>query len=187
MTAHLLKSLFLASRPALLRFLRARGATADEAEDVVQELYLKLAAQPTGAVAEPRAYLYRMADNLMLDRRRAAMRRERREERWSDEATAFSGVSLAPPTEQALIAQQELHLVSAAMAQLPERTVEIFRRFRIDGERQRAIAADVGISVSAVEKHLQRAYEVVLAVKARSDAENGPPRRLTGESETDAN
>lgn len=185
MTAHLLKSLFLASRPALLRFLRARGATADEAEDVVQELYLKLEAQPTGSVAEPRAYLYRMADNLMLDRKRAALRRERREDSWSDEASTYSNVSFAPPTEQALIAQQQLRLVSAALAQLPERTVDIFRRFRIDGERQSAIAADFGISLSAVEKHLQRAYEVVLAVKARCDADNDPPRRLTGESETD--
>ena len=185
MTAHLLKSLFMASRPALLRFLRMRGASAEEAEDLVQDLYLKLEGPPIGSVTEPRAYLYRMADNLMLDRRRAAMRRERREESWSGEALDIAGSATTPSTDDALIAQQQLRLIGTALEQLPERTVEIFRRFRIEGERQKVIAADFEISVSAVEKHLQRAYEVVLAVKARFDAENEPPRRLTGESESD--
>lgn len=185
MTAHLLKSLFMASRPALLRFLRMRGAGAEEAEDLVQDLYLKLDGQPIGSVAEPRAYLYRMADNLMLDRRRASLRRERREESWFGEASDIAGSSATPPIDDALIAQEQLRLVGAALATLPERTVEIFRRFRIEGERQKAIAADFDISVSAVEKHLQRAYEVVLAAKARCDAENEPRRRLTGESESD--
>ena len=184
MTAHLLKSLFMASRPALIRFLRMRGASAEEGEDLVQELYLKLDNQSIGPVAEPRAYLYRMADNLMLDRRRASLRRSQREEIWSDNEIGVTAASTQPPADHALIAQEQLRLVSAALATLPERTVEIFRRFRIEGERQKVIAEDFGISVSAVEKHLQRAYEVVLVVKAQLDAENEHPRRLTGESES---
>lgn len=180
MATNLLRSLFMECRPALLRFLRARGAAAEEAEDLIQDLYLKLDSQPIGAVAEPRAYLYRMADNLMLDRRRASQRRDRREEAWSD----IDGAGARPATDDALISQEQLRLVTAALATLPERTVEIFRRFRIEGERQKAIAANFDISVSAVEKHLQRAYEVVLAFKVR-DAENHGPRRHIGESESD--
>lgn len=180
MTTNLLRSLFMASRPALLRFLRARGASPEEAEDLIQDLYLKLDSQPIGDVAEPRAYLYRMADNLMLDRRRASQRRDRREEAWSD----LDGAGARPATDDALIAQEQLSLVSAALATLPERTVEIFRRFRIEGERQKDIAAGLDISVSAVEKHLQRAYEVVLAFR-QGGAENEGPRRLREESETD--
>ena len=187
MTAHLLKSLFLASRPALLRFLRARGATAEEAEDLVQDLCVKLDGQPIGSVAEPRAYLYRMADNLLLDRRRASLRRARREEQWAGSGTFFgnSPVDGSVAADDALISQEQLHFVSEALTTLPKRTVEIFRRFRIEGERQRQIAADLGISVSAVEKHLQRAYEIVLSLKARTDAGNDLRRRLEGESESD--
>ena len=167
MTAHPLKSLFMASRPALLRFLRMRGASAEEAEDLVQDLYLKLEGLTVGPIAEPRAYLYRMADNLLLDRRRAAIRRARREELWSQDGpgSQASPGDAAAAADDALIARQQLHIVEAALASLPERTVEIFRRFRIEGERQKRIAADFGISVSAVEKHLQRAYDVVLAVR----------------------
>lgn len=187
MTAHLLKSLFMVSRPALLRFLRMRGASAEEAEDLVQDLYLKLDSEAIGLVAEPRAYLYRMADNLLLDRRRATLRRARREEQWAGSGTFLgnSPVDGSAAADDVLISQEQLHFVSEALATLPERTVEIFRRFRIEGERQRQIAADLGISVSAVEKHLQRAYEVVLSLKARTDAGNDLRRRLKGESESD--
>ena len=188
MPAQSLQRLFMASRPALLRFVQLRGVSADEAEDLVQDLYLKLDGLKVGRIAEPRAYLYRMADNLLLDRRRAAIRRARREELWSQDGpgSQASPGDAAAAADDALIARQQLHIVEAALASLPERTVEIFRRFRIEGERQKRIAADFGISVSAVEKHLQRAYDVVLAVKAKTNEENDPPRRLGMESEFDA-
>jgi RNA polymerase sigma factor (sigma-70 family) len=188
MPAQSLKTLFMASRPELLRFLQLRGVSADEADDLVQDLYLKLESRTLGPIAEPRAYLFRMADNLLIDRRRAAMRRARREEQWTHRGSS-SESSLgdrAVATDDALIAQHQLRLVESALARLPERTVEIFRRFRIEGERQKRIAADLGISVSAVEKHLQRAYDVVLAVKAQANEENDPLRRLGGESVSDA-
>lgn len=180
MTAQLLKALLMASRPALLRFLQVRGASEEEAEDVLQDLYITLEHRAIGSVAEPRAYLYRMTNNLLLDRRRAAQRRTRREEEYWDADSEH------PRSDDALIARQQLAMVDAALATLPERTVEIFRRFRIEGERQKLIAEQVGISVSAVEKHLQRAYEVLLAVKRQIDAENDGPRRLCRESELDA-
>lgn len=188
MAAQSPKTLFMASRPGLLRFLQLRGVSADEAEDLLQDLYLKLDSRAFGPIAEPRAYLYRMADNLLIDRRRASIRRARREEQWSEAGSASesSHGDRAVATDDALIARQQLRLVESALARLPERTVEIFRRFRIEGERQKRIAADLGISVSAVEKHLQRAYEVVLAVKAQANEENDPSRRLGGESVSDA-
>lgn len=188
MSAQSLQELFMASRPALSRFMQVRGVPADEADDLVQELYVKLQGLKVGPITDPRAYLYRIADNLLLDRRRAAIRRNRREEQWSQDGPGLqaSRGDWAAAADDGLIARQQLQLVESALASLPERTTEIFRRFRVEGERQRHIAVDMGISVSAVEKHLQRAYEVVLAVKARADEEIGPPRRLGLESESDA-
>jgi RNA polymerase sigma-70 factor (ECF subfamily) len=112
-----------------------------------------------------------MADNLLLDRRRSAARRAVREDAWTDAYSGVSGVRADPSAEDALIERQRLEMVAAALSSLPERTVTIFRRFRIDGEPQKAIAAELGISVSAVEKHLQRAYHVVIDVKRRWDAD----------------
>ena len=108
MTAQLLKSLFMETRPALLRFMQQRGASADEAEDLIQELYLKLESFRAGPIAEPRAYLYRMANNLLLDRRRSSARRVRLEEQWSDSGSTTKSLEAdeAVAADNAIIAQQ---------------------------------------------------------------------------------
>jgi RNA polymerase sigma-70 factor (ECF subfamily) len=67
-----LSAVLIANRAPLLRFLRARGA-GDDAEDIMQELWLKVdRLEAEGPIADPRAYLFRMADNLMHDRVRAS-------------------------------------------------------------------------------------------------------------------
>ena len=173
-----LQAVFMAQRPALLRFLRARGA-GDEADDLLQDLWVKLeGAPPAVPVAEPLAYLYRAADNLMLDRRRSAVRRSAREDAWGEVADgAEPGVSDAPSAERVLAGRQELRRVQAALDALGERTALIFRRHRVEGIGQRDIAEEAGISLSAVEKHLQKAYRALAALKAESE---NPEQRDAG-------
>jgi RNA polymerase sigma-70 factor (ECF subfamily) len=169
-------------RPALLRYVMLRGASADEAEDILQEVYLKLSTGEVGPVAEPRAYLYRMANNHFLDHRREAGRRARREEDWVDAQGGEARERDEQPSAEArLIAREQLAILQRVLDRLPDRTRTIFRRFRIDGEPQRQIAADLGISVSAVEKHLTRAYEEIATAKLRLDGDRGDPRRLRTE------
>jgi RNA polymerase sigma factor (sigma-70 family) len=163
---------FIECRPALLRYLTLRGATPEEAEDILQEVHLKLWAEKVGPVDQPRAYLYKMTNNLFLLHRRTAGRRARREEDW---VIAHSGeqpeVDERPSAEAGLIAQEQLAILQRVLDALPERTRTIFRRFRLDGEPQRQIAAEIGVSVSAIEKHLTRAYEAIAAVKLRLDGD----------------
>ena len=177
-----LLAVFLSLRQDLARFLRARGAQSTEAEDLLQDLYLKLREGGIGPVAEPRAYLYRMANNLMLDLRRSGARRIRREEAWTDVgANGERDTDPQPSAEEALLARERLKAVSDALAALPYRTQEVFRRYRLGDEQQKSIAADLAISVSAVEKHLQRAYRAVIDIRATIDADIVAPRRHTGE------
>ena len=170
MTADISKALLLSSRAALIRFMRARGAQPDEAEDLVQELYLAVDTRTIGSLADPQAYLFRMANNLLLDRRREALRRTRREVA----AAAAVATGNAVPAEDALIAREELAHIRDALDVLPDRTRDIFRRFRLDGDRQKQIALDLGISVSAVEKHLQQAYRALLAAREAFEAAHRP-------------
>lgn len=165
-----LQAIFLAQRAALLRFLRARGA-GDAAEDVLQDLWLKLeSGAPQAPIAEPLSYLYRAADNLMLDRRRSSVRRSAREDAWGEAADGSEpGVSDAPSADRVLAARDELRRVQAALDALGDRTATIFRRHRVDGIGQRDIAAEEGISLSAVEKHLQKAYRALVALKVESE------------------
>jgi len=177
----LLRAALLEHRAALLRYFIARRVPPEEAEDVLQDLVVKLESHASGPVAEPRAYLYRMAENLLLDRIRSDGRRRGREQAWvAAQAGAALDADDRPSAEQALIARERLDLVSKALADLPERTLFVFRRYRIDGVPQREIASEIGISLSAVEKHLQKAYQVVVEARKRLDADSPGPQRPVG-------
>ncbi|AYJ85643.1 RNA polymerase sigma factor [Sphingomonas paeninsulae] len=179
MTVDGLLIVFMTDRAMLLRFLIARGASPAESEDILQELFLKLRTVQVGPVSEPKSYLYRMAHNLLNDRRRAATRQGARESAWASTRIGADGQSLATPSiEDSLIQRERLKTVEATLAALPERTSFILRRYRVDGVSQKTIAADLGIALSSVEKHLQRAYRAILDVRQRLDADSDDQRRL---------
>jgi RNA polymerase sigma-70 factor (ECF subfamily) len=165
-----IEAVFLLNREALLRFLRARGGAA-EAEDLLQELWLKVSAARPEPVADPLAYLYRMANNLMLDRRRSALRSASRDHEYTDVHSPERGeASDVASAERIVSAREQLQAVEAALAALGDRTAAIFRRYRIDGVSQQDIAREMDISLSAVEKHLQKAYRALVEVRRRLDA-----------------
>lgn len=163
-----LEAAFLENREKLLRFLRARGA-GDAAEDLVQEVWLRIAASRPGPVASPLSYLFRTADLLMIDRYRSTQAAEARDRHWTD-ATAGDppGVSDEPSAERRLSAAQEAAGVLAMLDGLGERVAAIFRRHRIDGTPQKVIAADFGISLSTVESDLRIAYRAIAEWKDKA-------------------
>lgn len=182
MTEDGLYEAFLGMRPALHRYLLRRGAREDEAEDILQDVSITLSAGRTGPVAETGGYLYRMTTNQFLLHRRGAGRRARREEHWMEAHVGDPpDMDEQPSAETGMIAREQLAVLQAVINQLPERTRTIFRRFRLDGESRPAIAADLGISVSAIEKHLARAYEAITAIRLRLDEDKPLPRYLKGE------
>jgi len=184
MTDRGLHEALVVMRPALHRYLVRRGAREDEAEDILQDVSLTILSGKTGPVSEVGGYLYRMTTNHFLLHRRGAGRRTRREEDWVD---AHAGdppdLDQQPSAESGLIAREQLILLQSIIDRLPERTRTIFRRFRLGGETRPGIAADLGISVSAVEKHLARAYEAITEVRLRLDEDKPLPRHLSGKGD----
>lgn len=164
-----LEAAFLANRDRLLRFLLARGA-GDAAEDVLQDVWLKIAAGRTGPVASPISYLFRTADTLMIDRYRSTRQAERREREWSEASDGASpGVSDAPSVERHLMGREHARLVAETLGGLGERPAAIFRRHRVDQVSQRQVAEEFGVSLSTVESDLRRAYAALAALKERID------------------
>lgn len=176
-----LTQLFQELRSALSRYLQSRGASKDEADDILQDVHVKLLGERPGPVAQPRAYLYKMTNNHFLLHRRTDGRRERREENWVSATHGGGEADNRPSIETTLIAREQLAILQRLLDSLPERTQVIFHRFRVDGALQREIAAELGISVSAVEKHLARAYEAIATAKLRLDEDYPERRSLTGE------
>ena len=164
-----LEAVFLANRDTLLRFLAAHGAR-DAAEDLLHELWIRVRAPRGGPIAAPLAYLYRAANNLMLDRHRALRQAAKRDADWSDIAGGdVPGQSDAPPAERVLIAREQARLADQALEAIGPRAATILRRHRIDGVAQRVIAAEMGISLSTVESDLRRGYRAMIALKGRLD------------------
>lgn len=172
MSASGLKAVFLAERPMLLRLLTARLRDPEAAADVLQDLWIKLESAGSGPVADPAAYLFRMANNLSFDRRRTEARRSARDGAWLD---LQSDASDFPSAEEALISRERLRELEAAIAALPDRTRAIFRAYRFEGVSRKDIAMNEAISVSAIEKHLHRAYKAIHVL--RDDAGVDLPKR----------
>jgi RNA polymerase sigma factor (sigma-70 family) len=162
-----LQRVLLNERPRLLRFLMARGA-GDDAEDLLQELWQRVAVTTGQPIADPISYLFRSAENLMRDMRRSKFSRERRQFDWQE---TRSSADELPSGERSLIARERLREVDSALDALGPRVVQIFRLYRMEGAGQAAIARDLGISLSSVEKDLQKAYRTLAELKARYDAE----------------
>ena len=166
-----LQQIFEENREALLRYLRAHGA-GDAAEDLLQELWLKATASPSGPIASPRSYLFRAATNLMIDRRRSEAQAQRREVEWSGLVDRLPGSAANDPgPERDLDGRRKLALVETELTRLPGRALSIFRQHRIEGLTQREIAAAMGLSASTIESDLRIVYRLLDELKERLDEE----------------
>ena len=159
-----IEGVLLANRDRIVRFLEVRGA-GDAAEDLFQDLWMRLTDRGTGPIAEPLAYAMRAANNLMLDRYRSARQGALRDSAWSEALAADS-----PSAERVLISREQLARVEQAIAATGERPARIFRRFRIDGVQQREIAAEMGVSLSTVEADLRKVYAAIARIRRQFDA-----------------
>lgn len=141
--------------PALRRFLRRHRASFHEAEDLTQDAYARFyALQEPARIANPKAYLYRTALNLLVDLRR------RQKVRAAHDVTLET---VAPPVDATVEADSEqeyrLRALHVAISALPPRCREVFILQRYRGWSHRRIAETLGISVHAVEKHVVRALK----------------------------
>jgi len=151
--------LYTQHRAELLRFARARCGDAAEAEDILQELWLKLRTLCIGPVSRGRPYLYQMVNNLVLDRVRERRRRARRDRDWT--AQALPGEALVgeiaapePPALDVLVEAEDLERLKAAIDALPEAARRAFCLHKIEGWSHAEVAGHLGISRSGVEKHM---------------------------------
>lgn len=151
-------------RPLMTYFLRHTGDHA-EAEDLTQEALLRASRARSGEPIEtPDGFVFTIASNLLRDRARKRFTRQanRHVSLYVQEGgeTAAEPLQLASedlPADRVLIGKEKLQKALEALTELPDRTREIFILFRVERLRQGEIAARLGISVSAVEKHVVRA------------------------------
>ena len=166
-----LQLIFEENREQLLRYLRAHGA-GDAAEDLLQELWLKISSGKSGPIASPRSYLYRAATNLMIDHRRSETQERRRDLEWSGLADRLPGSADSDPGPDRLLGGRlTLERVERELQKLPSRALAIFRAHRIEGRTQRQVAAEMGLSASTIEADLRLVYRLLDDLRRKLDEE----------------
>jgi RNA polymerase sigma-70 factor (ECF subfamily) len=144
-------------RPALVAFFQRRCRNVAEAEDLAQDVVLRALTHADALTpAKASSYVFRIALNRWRDRGRRLMTRGVCVA-WDDKAALQISDGFSP--ERVAQAEQELEHVICALQTLGERTRDVLVLCRIEQMKQSDIAREMGISVSAVEKHLVRAAD----------------------------
>lgn len=133
----------------LRAFLLRRTGDASLAEDVLQDTFLQALKQGGDfcALGSPRAWLFRVARNRLID----TSRRHR--------ATVAPDENLhLPQTERPAVVSLS-HCLPQALSQLAERDREAIVQCDIDGMAQAEFAAMQGLTLSAAKSRVQRARQ----------------------------
>ena len=159
-------AVYLEKRANLVRYFAARLGSLEASEDLAQDLYIKVAAMgPIEDLQSPMALLYRMGANLMLDRLRQSRRSAVREDAWLRTAhTTLGGEDVVdqPPADEALASRQRLARLVAELESLPPRMRRAFQLHKLEGMSHAETARAMGISISAVEKHVSGALKALV-------------------------
>jgi len=144
---------------ALMQFLRRSSRDRAEADDLRQEVYVRVceAAQKEFPVPA-RPFVFTVARNLLIDR-------ARRNQIVSIEAVADLGaleiVADEPEPDRSVIARQQLRRLQSALDRLPGRCRQAVILRKIDGLSYREIAIRMGIAEDTVSKHLREGMYVL--------------------------
>jgi RNA polymerase sigma-70 factor (ECF subfamily) len=162
-----LESLFLALERPLLCYALRLVKNPDMAQDIVQEAFLRLHAQP-GTVREPRGWLYRTVHNLGLNHLRAATRlvsttADSRSDPGVEEIADLHSL----PDEQ-LARWEGIGLVRLGLANLDERSRTVVHLKFQENLSYREISAATGLTVGHVGYLLHHALKSLADDLARA-------------------
>lgn len=138
----------------LVGLLVTRLRNEQEAKEVAQEAYVKvLQLEPShGAVSYLRSYLFKVAENLAVDRLR-----QRRVRAQLDRLDSIDDFFEEARAERAAIAEQQLVLMKRFVAELPETCREVFRLHKLEERPILEVAATLRLQERMVRRHLRRA------------------------------
>ena len=151
----------------LMKVCRRRGRSQEDAEDLIQEAFLRLHEYCRKAeVRDEEAFLTRTVSNLAISQ----YRREKIvsfAQETVEELEQTAGLSDSyPGPERICAAQQRLDEITRTLGAVSDRTCQIFLAQRA-GYSYEEIAADLGISHRTVQKHIARAMFLLIGIRMR--------------------
>jgi RNA polymerase sigma factor (sigma-70 family) len=142
--------LFREHNRALVLYLAARFKDVQIAREVAQEAYVRLLQlENSGTVSFLRAYLFKIAGNIAIDRLRQQQTRAR-----LDHIKEVDELFIEPSAEQTILAREELAHLGRLLAELPEKYQQAFRLHRFEDQSFSDIALQMGIKERMVRRYV---------------------------------
>lgn len=164
----------LAHEEALMRYLLRHWPSRHEAPDLRQDIYVRIyEAASKSRPHSAKSFLFSTARNLMTDR----IRRQKivAIDAVGDlEALNVPVGELTP--EQRLSVHQELRRLSEAIDTLPPKCRRVMWMRRVDDLPQKEVAARLGLTEKAVEKHVMRGMRLLARALHRPEADEPSDR-----------
>ncbi len=146
-----LEELYRTTYPTVVRFLYRRVWDADRAQDLAQEVFMRLMAHRP---EKPRAWLFAVAANLARDEARAAVSRKRHLTLLKDDPVTLP--SIQPSADETVEQDERRSKVEAALGALTKRDREVLLLWDA-GMSYPEIAQQTGLALGAVGTTLARA------------------------------
>lgn len=169
--AALIEQLFRQHNQSLVRFLAAKLHSEQEARDVAQEAYVRvLRLDAPEAVSYLRAFLFRTAANIAIDR----LRSRNVETRAFD---LFESLNDEPSVERGAVASEELGLLARFIDELPPKCRQAFLLRRLHGLSAEEVARSMGIPARTVRHYV---VEAMVYCQGRLRGDRAKLRRREG-------
>ncbi len=157
------EQLYREHRPQVLRICRLLLADPHEADDVAQEVLLKLLNEQraSGNTISWRPWLNRVTVNACRDRRRSGWWK-----RWRSQSAEFEESEFAhrdPDPERVALAEETRRTIWEAFRRLPARQREVFALRYLEECSTEETAEALGLSTGSVKTHLFRAVHQMRA------------------------
>jgi len=150
-----IKALFQRHNDELVRYLTGHLKSHDEAVEVAQEAYVRLLGlDDATTIGFLRAFLFRTATNIAIDRQR---KHGRAQAYVAHEAADLSSQIFGFTPEREVAGKQSLQRVVDCIEGLPAKCKYAFVEFKFKHRDYNAIAEDMGVSSSMVRKYVIRA------------------------------
>lgn len=140
---------------ALRRFFQTRVLDWADIDDLIQEVFLRLARRGLADIDNIEGYMFQAAANVLRDRIR-----HRATKFWSKETQLQESVTedTAFSPERVLLGREAIQLVVEILKELPERTQQVFVLGCFEEMTQGETAKKLGISLSTVENTWPRLW-----------------------------
>lgn len=146
----------------LFKFLRRKGRSREDAEDLIQEAMLRLHVYAQEAqVANREAFLRHAVHNLSIDQHRRDRLDLRREVPIEDINTRTPLIAQESAPEDTVEAQQRLGYIKAVLDAVSQRTREIYFAHRA-GYSYAEIAEQMNVSHITIKRHIARALVAIM-------------------------